>query len=630
MKFCTECGHKNTDDSKFCENCGKELFVNGSAPGGYRKMTPGGGPNRQMPPNRQNMPNDYDGFNDGGTNKTRIVTIALVSLIAVLFAGVILVGAAILKENKQETVPVADTPKKETDQDTPADRGGGAGPDAGNVPKDETSQEEEAIAAFKEYFAEEVSAYGAVDESRLEAVLTSDTYYTEAQNWCLREGVVGMDLADLDSDGNKEMVIYRIVTETDVYNNSSWKLVNLITDIYRFNAAKEVEKVDSIRLPDGLSGSNASLEQFGIISLEGKEYLFQFEFRGGVFANGETGYWVLYTLDGGTFRKAYELGELGLGSAEMEFLVNTYTDEENYKTVYCAQDTSVQRYNNGGETFAEDYLIYDYENRYECDTVCWKQIGVELSAPRNQLTEGAEYWKTDLVRGGYSLITASEENTYDYVQTSRMYSEIENRSEYKAGEQNIPPSGREERERAFSRNTYEDILDQYRAVMSVFDADQMYYLHKEYPMVNLNLIQEWATNPTQLCYCLYDINNDGTKELLIGDEYTRELGNFYSLYTQKEGRLIPLITDCFYRTVCWACEDGSVIRYSSGGAFYGEYAVHALNEAGNRLIKTDLYEADFENYPDEPYYNGEGRLTEDEFNAEFRKVNPAEYEWQDF
>lgn len=182
-------------------------------------------------------------------------------------------------------------------------------------------------------------------------------------------------------------------------------------------------------------------------------------------------------------------------------------------------------------------------------------------------------------------------------------------------------------------DSYDELIEQYRQVMSIpYIDEQLESLKIEYPSLNFNLIQDAIINQVGLGYALVDINQDGINELLINYMYNEQSvseGDYYfsALYTRKNGQAIPLITDCAYRTVCYLCEDGAIVEYGSGGALYGIATVFRFNESGDGLILDREYEVDYEKDEDAPYYDGEERLTSEEFDARYVKIDVSDLVW---
>ena len=76
---------------------------------------------------------------------------------------------------------------------------------------------------------------------------------------------------------------------------------------------------------------------------------------------------------------------------------------------------------------AEDLIEYDYYNTYACDRQCWLHVGVDLEAPEDSISGGADFWNTDLVRGGLSFILFGEHDQDDPF-TAYFYRELVNRA----------------------------------------------------------------------------------------------------------------------------------------------------------------------------------------------------------
>lgn len=496
----------------------------------------------------------------------------------------------------------------------------------------------EARALFEEYYRDSIIPGGTViDQQRKETVLSSGSFSAADEEWCLREGLIGMDLADLDSDGQIEMIVYHMDIGSYTSYDGPFRASSIYADIYRVNETKEVERAVSAGLSDNLPGSNTCIEKIGIAEFNEKEYLFRYEYLNGIFANGVAGYYTLYTLDDGQFRKAYVLGQRDLGSANLFFAVDTYTGEEAYETICCARDESENNNPFGDYTLIDDYLIFNYGNRYECDVLCWKQLGVTDSVSKDSISEGADYWNSELVRGGFSLVITSSDIDYNDSQTAYMYSELENRTEYPASTKaEVKQEKKNESEKqtdSESPVTYDEVIEQYREVLkSDLSEDTVTAFQEKYSMLNYNLIQDAKLNDQGLCYCTLDVNHDGVDELLINyaiaqdtDENGSEI--FYSLYTQKDGRVIPLDTECAYRIYLYFCEDGTIVKYGSGGALYAVATIYKISDSRDALTLITEYEGDWEKNSDEPFSNGEERLSWEEFNEKYAGVKLSGENW---
>ena len=70
-----------------------------------------------------------------------------------------------------------------------------------------------------------------------------------------------------------------------------------------------------------------------------------------------------------------------------------------------------------------------------------------------------------------------------------------------------------------------------------------------------------------------------------------------------------------------------IVKYGSGGALYGVATIFRFNESGDSLILDREYEVDYEKDPDAPYYDGEERLTDEEFDARYVKIDLSNLIW---
>lgn len=178
-------------------------------------------------------------------------------------------------------------------------------------------------------------------------------------------------------------------------------------------------------------------------------------------------------------------------------------------------------------------------------------------------------------------------------------------------------------------DSYEGIIEQYQERLTIdYSNYELEALRPKYPHLNFDLIYDAYMNECGLSYWLYDIDQNGTKELFITSDYGNEEinGYFYALYTLGDNQVIPLITDCVYRIMFYVCEDGSIIKYSSTSATTGEAIVYKMDDLGDKLVPDDAYDIDYENYPNAPYSNGKERLTKEEFDSKYRMVDSSVFE----
>ena len=405
--------------------------------------------------------------------------------------------------------------------------------------KDAVAQEEKRSILLDYYNNTIVKAGPIHDPKRKEAELKYDDLTGE--EWYISDGVIGMDFADLDHDGQVEMIVYYTNSKLETLYDRDVRSSNLYADIYKVNDTKTVERVVSAQLSQYMSGSNTSVEKVGILSLDGREYLYCYEYVAGIFANGTTGYYTLYTVDGDSFRRAYVLGQDQLGSAELQFVVETYAGEEEHSTICCARDRLKESDYLDDIPLCDGYLTFDYENRYECDELCWKQIGVNTNVPQDSVSQGADYWNSDAVRGGCAITIAA---TYSDGMNASMYSETEIRAEYqpdinntaspnnkaeteieKAAEQETEQKTEQEVEQDKSlsgNNAYKEILDK---------------LVKQYGNIDAFTNEDEFTSVYGVCYAdLLDINNDGKTEMIVICKEKEAEEYITNIYAIRDGK----------------------------------------------------------------------------------------------
>ena len=177
---------------------------------------------------------------------------------------------------------------------------------------------------------------------------------------------------------------------------------------------------------------------------------------------------------------------------------------------------------------------------------------------------------------------------------------------------------------------YKELLDAYgmaywNAVNSMYDSleDFQQKYSTEYPQSRFGAPSELVPY-----YAIYDLNNDGTKELFI-----EACGSLYNIYTIVNGNPTSILTDDFL-SIGWygtmtVCEDGYV-QYSISERYFEHEGAgmgwYQLPKGGGSLKKMDGASFKIDNWPSDDliytYYDNDGHvITEDEYDAEFRKHN---------
>ena len=329
----------------------------------------------------------------------------------------------------------------------------------------------------------------------------------------------------------------------------------------------------------------------------------------------------IYTIRNGNVELMYRNDQIEFNSGDMrDLIVVSYTEDTGFvfETGWMAASGD-----------AEDVTFFWYDGN-EISTV-FRSKGYWDNSKQQAIMEESEKI-VDLYDDGHRdqlwnnmsevCIRTPYGEYFDGNMLRDLIRSIKNRLTGSSAEAEPPRGGAENN----SSDPYEEIISKYGEILNnnYSDAD-LEFLNTQYPELNLALIQDAIINQYDLSYWLYDINQDGVDELLITTDYDTDnsTGFFYALYTQTDNTAIPLITDCAYRIMFYVCEDGSVIKYASGGAMYGEATVYKIGDYGHSLNYITRYDIDYENYPDTPYYNGDEWLSKDAFDRRYRMVDSA-------
>ena len=336
----------------------------------------------------------------------------------------------------------------------------------------------------------------------------------------------------------------------------------------------------------------------------------------------------IYTIRNGNAELLYENSQIEYenGQSYGEILLS-YTDDTGYviETGWeaasgDAEDKTVYWYD--GEGFSQVYRSKGYWDNSQRNAIMQEEV--KIIDLYDDLHRG-QFWEN------MSEVWLRHTRNRVYLESSlrNIILKVKSRLEGKSVEKDTHKESNEKN----SSDFYRGIIEQYQEVLTNHYNDyELESIQSKYPLLNYDLIRDAYINEYELSYWLYDIDQNGTEELFItSDDGSNETnGYFYALYTQGENQIIPLITDCVYRTMFYVCEDGSIIEHGSGGASYGGAIVYKMHKAGDRIVLNDGYEIDYENYPDAPYFNGKERLTEEEFDTKYRMVDSSVFVLDEF
>jgi len=182
---------------------------------------------------------------------------------------------------------------------------------------------------------------------------------------------------------------------------------------------------------------------------------------------------------------------------------------------------------------------------------------------------------------------------------------------------------------------YAPILSQYQQVVDMMAAGQTGLTMDDVGSdVNGNVLTDFSTN-NSLCYALYDIDNDGTPELLIGIVNPNGTYSQYDIYTYKDGTVVNIFKDTykdldngtfsFGLTVNFTLQGGGIIAVKAGwGTGENGWEFFKMADDNVSFIEGVLREdplpgvTDFQHYTDGPYGSGSGApstITEEQYNA---------------
>ena len=134
----------------------------------------------------------------------------------------------------------------------------------------------------------------------------------------------------------------------------------------------------------------------------------------------------------------------------------------------------------------------------------------------------------------------------------------------------------------------------------------------------------------KIFYGFYDINSDGTEELLIGYDYSGSDMTVMDIYAYDGSIARKLMYDdtMTERSPTKIYGDGTIYKYSSGGAQYGGAYFYKLNQPEYAAVLYEFYRQDGAAYPATPYYNETEQLTQEQFDAKIAALGePISIVW---
>lgn len=171
------------------------------------------------------------------------------------------------------------------------------------------------------------------------------------------------------------------------------------------------------------------------------------------------------------------------------------------------------------------------------------------------------------------------------------------------------------------RNAYKKIINEYREALITGSSRS----NTQFPDVNNLGIALGGYSNERVFYGFYDIDSDGTEELLVGLNDADANVRIMDIYAYDGSIARKLMYDetMAERSPTIIFEDGTIYKYSSGGAMRGGAYFYKLSKEGYAAVLNEQYNFNEETYPDSPYYNENEQLTKEQFDAKLAVFGPA-------
>lgn len=168
-------------------------------------------------------------------------------------------------------------------------------------------------------------------------------------------------------------------------------------------------------------------------------------------------------------------------------------------------------------------------------------------------------------------------------------------------------------------NTYQDILDNAYAVIVADRVDDIIPSDEVFSFVGIRealLGRDTDEALAGIGYMFYDVDGNGTEELIIADMLDDDGGPWDNrillMYSLAGGKPV-LVIDGWSRNRYYLLDDGTIYHEGSGGAAYSVFATFRMAEDGISLEVIDYYSSGY--YGDSEwgwFHSTTGETTEDE------------------
>lgn len=167
-------------------------------------------------------------------------------------------------------------------------------------------------------------------------------------------------------------------------------------------------------------------------------------------------------------------------------------------------------------------------------------------------------------------------------------------------------------------SAYQDIVSAYTEAENCSDEER----EDLYPYVDTSYINRLD----EVRYYLYDIDGNGTEELIFAWEYeTGKYQNFdlYGYDGEKAVKMIFKEGDSSWKCPVDIYTDGTIqVFYTGGSTMEGRIDFCKLRADGYSTEVTKSYRVDFSSEREKPYFNDQEALTEEEYNTKMETYTP--------
>ena len=159
-------------------------------------------------------------------------------------------------------------------------------------------------------------------------------------------------------------------------------------------------------------------------------------------------------------------------------------------------------------------------------------------------------------------------------------------------------------EKSSDLDLYADVLDAYKKAMAEYDPDALNEeVEKKYEIASPTLlfhVNRFKSNGVKLTYVFYDIDENGTDELIMGADGAP--GAIYSYDKSKNKPVKIFFQDTMERGELLVFENGVIESNGSGGATSHYFEFGKISDNGTSYDKLEAIDEEYESGSDTPTY----------------------------